>query len=102
MRLAPGERPTSKENATTATELDEYFLSVISLEPELTSAVVRERGAVPERLTLVRKARGAEDHKGETVVREGDAADRCVTSWLAGHTDVAAYAEGRNALGPGN
>ena len=101
LRLAPSDRPTSKEHATTAAELDEDFLSVISLEPELTSAVVNEGGAAPERLTLVRKARGAEQHRGGALVREGDAADRCITSWLAGHTDAAACTEGRNAVGPG-
>jgi len=88
LRLAPGDRPVSK-GKTTAAEYDEDFASVIGLEPELMSAVVAEGGANPERLTFLRKARGTEHHKGGTLWNAGDAQDLCVTSWLAGDTDVA-------------
>lgn len=89
LRLAPGDKPSAKPNTTTA-EYDEDFTSVIGLEPEVMSEVVASGGANPERLTLVRKARGAEDHKGGAQMKEGDDQDRCLTSWLAGHTDAAA------------
>ena len=88
LRLAATDRPTSHANSTTAAEYDEDFLSVVGLEPELLGDVVSHGGAQPERLTLVRKARNAEHHKGEMLVREGDDADHCITSWLAGGTDV--------------
>ena len=51
------------------------------------SAVVSEGGASPDRLTFVRKARGTEQHKGGSLMQQGDPQDLCVTSWLAGHTD---------------
>jgi hypothetical protein len=89
LRLAPGDRPLHPA-LTTADEVSEDFLSTIALEPELTSAVVAAGGAHPERLTLVRKARGQEAHKGGTPTLAGDDSDTCLTSWLAGKTDAAA------------
>jgi hypothetical protein len=64
--------------------------AVIALEPEVMRAVVLERGAAPERLTLVRKARGEEDHRGGAPIVRGDDADRCLLSWLASSVDPAA------------
>ncbi len=88
LRLATGDRPVSKGQTTDA-EYDEDFASVVGLEPEVMSAVVQSGGASPDRLTLIRKARGTEHHKGGTLWNEGDPQDQCVTSWLAGHTDEA-------------
>jgi len=90
LRLAG--RPSSQANTTTA-EYDESYLSVIGLEPEVMGAVVRDKGAHPERLTLIRKARGTEHHKGGTIMNEGDSLDLCVTSWLSGAVDTAACAD---------
>lgn len=87
LRLAPGDKPVSK-GTTTSAEYDEDFASVVGLEPEIMTAVVTASGAQPDRLTFVRKARGAENHKGGTLWTAGDPQDRCVTSWLAGATDV--------------
>jgi hypothetical protein len=99
---------------TTQAELEADYRSLVGLEPEVLSEVVAAHGAHPERLTLVRKARGTEKHKGGTVFRDstdlgrcldGCASDRectsecygdrCLVSWLAGMVDVAACA---NAL----
>ena len=82
LRLAASDRPLSPP-CTTPAEIDEDYESVVDLEPEVMSAVVGDRGAHPERLTLVRKARGLESHKGGTLFREGDDPDLCLTSWLA-------------------
>ena len=78
---------------TTKLEYDEDYRSVIGLEPELTSKLFAERGASPERLTLVRKGRGQEAHKGGAVFPTGDPRDVCLTSWLAGAVDAAACAQ---------
>lgn len=96
LRLAPTDRPSSKGTTTTA-EYDESYASVIYLEPELMSAVVAAAGASPERLTLVRKARGLEHHKGGALFRAGSPEDVCVTSWLAGHTETTTCAEALKA-----
>ena len=77
---------------TTPAELDASYRSVIALEPEILNAVVADRGAHPERLTLIRKARGTEHHKGQAIVVAGDDPDTCLTSWLAGAVDSAACA----------
>ncbi len=89
-------RPSSRPN-TTDTEYDQDFQSIVGLEPELMSTVVTEHGAHPERLTLIRKARGTEHHKGGTLIKEGDMEDLCITSWLAGRTDRAACMDARDA-----
>jgi hypothetical protein len=61
----------------------------VYLEPEIMTQVVTSGGASPDRLTMVRKARGTEHHKGGTLFQVGDDQDTCVTSWLGGHTDTA-------------
>lgn len=66
------------------------YRSVVGLEPELMSQVVKEGGRDPQRLTLIRKARGTEAHKGHKIMSVGSPLDRCITSWLAGQVNVTA------------
>ncbi len=77
-------------SVTSPEEYAEDYASVVGLEPEATGQVVAEGGAAPERLTLVRKGRGQEAHKGGALMSVGDDRDRCLVSWLAGRTDTAA------------
>lgn len=93
LRLAGTDYPTA-EPTTTVAEYDEDYLSIVTLEPEKMQAVIAEQGASPDRLTLVRKARGSEHHKAGTIWSTSDKSDLCLTSWLAGHTDTAACLEG--------
>ncbi len=103
LRLKTGDVPYFRQDAgsdeagvqgTSDAEINEDYQSVIALEPELISAVFAEGGARPERLTLVRKARGQESHKGDAPIIPGDDSDTCMTSWLAGKTDTAACTRG--------
>ena len=87
LRSSASDRPYV--TPTTMDEVEQDYQSVVALEPEIMNAVVADHGAHPERLTLVRKARGTESHKGGALVREGDAQDVCLTSWLAGAADTA-------------
>ena len=82
LRLAPDATPLDGD--TTPAEYDATFWSVVGLEPETMTAVVADMGADPERLSLIRKARGHERHKGGTLMTAGDSLDQCLTSWLAG------------------
>lgn len=91
LRLDP--KGNSAEGSTTAREYDQSYWSVIGLEPEITSSVVADKGAQPERLALFRKARGVERHKGGTLCPPGSAGDRCLVSWMAGKVDLAACKE---------
>lgn len=91
LRLAAADLPGGAP--TTSDEIDADFRSVTGLEPELLNAVVAEGGAHPERLTLVRKGRGTEHHKGGALVMPGDAQDRCLLGWLAGAVDDTACAD---------
>src|SRR6185503_1813390 len=67
MRLAAADVPRCRASGgtdTTKEEIDATYRSLVALEPAVMSSVVQGRGAHPELLTFVRKARGTENHKG--------------------------------------
>jgi hypothetical protein len=80
LRLAPNTNPFDGD--TTPVEYDATFWSVVGLEPEALTAVLKDSGADPERLSLIRKARGHERHTGGTLMNAGDNLDQCLISWL--------------------
>ncbi len=84
-RWPPDHLPDAPD--TTQEEVDRVYEAIVALEPDLIRTVVAEGGREPERLTFVRKARGAEAHKGGQRVVVGDPADVCITSWLQGAID---------------
>jgi len=88
LRLDPS--GNSADEPTTDGEYQASFLSLTGLEPEALDAVVRSAGLDPERLSLLRKGRGTERHKGGTQMLPGDPLDRCIVSWLSGRIDSAA------------
>ncbi|UQA56935.1 hypothetical protein [Polyangium aurulentum] len=98
LRLLPSDVPGS--GSTTEAEYEASYQSVVGLEPEVTSLVVGENGEAPERLTFVRKGRGAEAHKGGVVLIPGDSADACLTSWLASALDEDACARAAEVIPP--
>jgi hypothetical protein len=71
-------------------EVKANYDAVVGLEPEVMRDVLNDRGARPERLTIVRKGRNDEDHEGGRRITPGDDADQCLLTWLAGSTLVAA------------
>jgi hypothetical protein len=83
---------------TTAAEIDATYDSLISIDPEVLSRVVSDGGQAPERWIVMSKARGREEHAGGTRLVEGEPADRCVVSWLAGTVDTEACAS--DSFGP--
>jgi len=80
-RLLLGDGPESP-NFFRPEEVVEDYNSMVALEPTIYLQVIREGGANPDRLTLVRKARNLESHKGNKPIVEGDPADLCLQSWL--------------------
>jgi hypothetical protein len=72
---------------TTLAELQDNYRSVLALEPELSGQVFSKKAA-PEVLTIVRKARLLEKHKGGLLWNKGDSGDICMTNWLTGNTDT--------------
>jgi hypothetical protein len=95
MRLAPGDTPSPPGPSTT----DEYaadYRAVCGLEPEVMTAVVNDKGANPERLTMVQKARATQEHKGGAVIIAGDVQDKCMLSWLAGTADTTSCSNALN------
>ena len=73
---------------TTEAELFDNYLSVIGLEPEILEAVVTKKEP-PEALTLVRKPRLREKHKGGLIWTASDPGDLCLLNWLTGIEDTA-------------
>lgn len=89
-RLEPTTTPDGAK--TTDAEIAYNYGSTVGVEPETMREVAAAKGAGADRLTLVRKARGEEAHKGDRRIVPGDAADRCLLSWLSGATDTTACA----------
>jgi hypothetical protein len=75
--------------ATTETEYEANFQSVIGLQPRAMSDVV-DGLSPPESIMLLRKPLQLERHKGGAVFVSGDDAYQCLTSWLAKQIDLAA------------
>ncbi len=95
LRLSASDRPLVPP-CNTSDEVTQDYASVVGLEPERLGGVVA--GGDPAALTLVRKARGAEAHKGGSVWAPGDAADVCLTGWLQGSPRASSCAEGLTAV----
>lgn len=93
-RLASSDGPMSPP--TTQAEIDADYDAVVGIEPEVMRTVMQGGGKTPELLTLYRKARGQEAHKGGERIAPGDPADRCLRTWLAGAVDSAACGEAAN------
>ena len=90
LRLDPSDLPGTDGGVTRATEHDANYASVVALEPELLSSVFQDGGRNPERLTLIRKARGLEEHVGGAASPRASDGDRCLVSWLSAVVDVPA------------
>ncbi len=73
---------------TTGAELEDNYRSVLALEPELAGKVFA-KSADPEVLSIVRKARLREKHKGGLLWNKGDPGDVCLVNWLTGNKDTA-------------
>jgi hypothetical protein len=69
---------------TTPQELLSNYASMVGLEPEKMQKVA-DGQAAPETLTLVRKPRLTEKHKGGKIWSQNDPGDACLIKWL---TDV--------------
>jgi hypothetical protein len=91
LRLNPGEGESddlysgnlSPSGRTTAAELEANYRSVCGLEPEKMTSVARGELESSE-LTMVRKPRLSEKHKGGRIWNQGKPADRCLVTWLEG------------------
>lgn len=84
LRLSPDGR--TGEGETTPEEYEATYRSLVALEPYKMDAVVTGK-VKPESLTVVRKGRGIEAHKGGGLLVTGSDADRCLVTWLANATD---------------
>jgi hypothetical protein len=83
----PEQYVTAGDQATTDYEVQGTFQSLCHLEPEKMSAVLRTEED-PTHLTVVRKPRLTEKHKGGKVWSENFPGDKCLVGWITG-TDYA-------------
>lgn len=74
---------------TTAEEMNANLFSTCGVEPEKMAAVVAGSAKV-DTLTVVRKPRLTEAHKGGRVFAAGTDGDKCFTSWIDGQVDLEA------------
>jgi hypothetical protein len=86
LRLAKGDDPNGRP--TTQEEIDADYDGVVGLEPETMTLVVTHGGEHPEKLSLIAKPAGLEEHKGGQLFEEGDAQYTCLTSWLSSNVDA--------------
>jgi hypothetical protein len=93
LELYPGgnfqEYKTGGTEPTSDREVADNRLSACGVEPELMQAVV-QGDAEPDSLTLVRKPRLAESHKGGLLWKPDILGDKCVVSWIRGTVDAGA------------
>lgn len=97
LRLSPTDGPGGEP--TTDLEYSASYDSLVSLEPEALSKLITQQ-TYPNQLTLVRKTRGIEHHKGGQRALIGDALDRCIVLWLLGHFDPEPCTEVAEATRP--
>jgi len=97
LRLSAFDSPAG--DPTTELEYLASYESLVSLEPETLSKVVA-RQADPNELSLVRKARGIEHHKGGQRSIPGDSLDRCIVLWLTDNFDPDPCADVVDAIHP--
>jgi hypothetical protein len=97
LRLSAPDTPAG--DPTTDLEYLSSYVSLVSLEPETLSEVATLQ-ADPNQLSLVRKTRGIEHHKGGQRARTGDSLDRCIVLWLTGKFDTAPCEDVVNAPRP--
>ncbi len=84
--------------ATTETEFEANYQSVIGLEPEYMTEVY-EHVYPPEVLLLIRKPLQLERHKGGAVFVSGDDAYTCITTWLESGGDAGSGGTDYDACG---
>lgn len=72
---------------TTFAELQDNYRSLCGLEPELLEQVFAKKSD-PQVLTLIRKARLLEKHKGGLLWNKGEPGDLCLTNFLTGNNDT--------------
>ena len=85
-----GEYYTGGLVATTDAEVENNYLAACGLEPEIMDQVIAGQTEVGE-LTLIRKPRLEEKHKGGRIWASGSVlGDLCITSWIAGNVNTEA------------
>jgi hypothetical protein len=78
---------TGGTEPTSDAEVADNRLAACGVEPEIMAAVVAGDASI-DALTLVRKPRLVEAHKGGLVWAEGTQGDKCLTSWIQGSVDA--------------
>ena len=91
---------TPETPATTQQEADEDYDAFMTVEPGAMNDFITSGRHTASTLTVYRKGRGDEEHKGGRRIVPGDAADLCLTSWLTSTVDSAACAAASGETNP--
>jgi hypothetical protein len=82
---------------TTPDERRATYVSILALQPEKTDALARKSPRFADDaydLLLLSKPLGRERHRPGATLRKGEAAEKCITSWLVGALDRPACTTG--------
>lgn len=72
---------TASGSATTIDETTANYQSIMTLEPEVSNAVI-DGTSDPYELLILKKPLERERHKGGPAIKSGDPAELCIVSWL--------------------
>jgi hypothetical protein len=81
VRLDPKDK--TGDGSTTDAEFLANYESIIAIEPERLSQIVRSGGANASKWVVLSKGRGVEHHKGGARLVPGQDADTCILSWIS-------------------
>jgi len=73
---------------TSQDEYDANYQSLVSIAPEVISAIVQRRGQGFDKWIVVTKGTNAEYHKGGARFAKNDDTYRCVLSWIQGAVNM--------------
>lgn len=85
LRLPNDDNTGPGAGQTTLDEITANYQSILTLEPEITNAVLD--GEDPYQMLVVKKPLEIEKHKGGPAIRKGDDAERCIVTWLKEDTE---------------
>jgi hypothetical protein len=86
-----------------ATSSDEYtanYESVVTISPEVLSAIVARKGQGFDKWIVVTKGSGAENHKGGSRFVKNDVTYGCLLSWIQGTVNMDACMTSATVIAP--
>ena len=98
LRLKKGD--VSGTGATTPEEYDANYESLVTIAPEVLSAIVQRHGQGFDKWIVVTKGTGVEHHKGGAKFAKNDDMYKCLLSWIQGAVNMDACTTASHVVSP--